>query len=291
MAYTVYTHLIRDSQQDVGYNFSGQLVRVRIDRSYFVGDIDDQNTSKEVMDAAVNEIRTNWVAPGADHPNYAGAKAINYRANPLAADNAAEVIVSFVYDFGGIPTQYSIEIAGGLQSVVTNASYDSSNNLVPMFVSYNVDWHDPETNSTPPAGSTFVMKPATATVLRPVSTMTITKSISEDVADDLEDALDVYLGRTNASPFRNKPTRTVLCQSIVRKADPFSAFNIGQIVLGYRPETWDEYARVTSTQYGTPSNIWLAKGSGSPTYAANGISKFKDYPTANLSDLLNILDG
>lgn len=286
MPYTLYSNLIKDSGTDIRYNEIGQVVGARIDRSYFVGDIDDAGS--EVINAGVAYIQT-IVAAGSAHPSLAIAKATGYRGIPLNSSNAVEVVVTFSFNWTAAPKTYTVEITSGLKGEVFNGEYDASNNIKPLMVSYNIDWTNPETNNTAPVGSTSILYPATVSVMRPMSNIVITKSVSQTVATNLEDAIGLYVGGVNKTVFRGKAVRSLLCSGITTSEDRNSGKFIGRIEFTHRPETWDEYARVTTTQFGTPSNVWLA--STAPVYLANGIRKTQSYPAVNFAPLLNILDA
>jgi hypothetical protein len=282
MSYTVHDYLIRDTETYLTYNASQELIAARIDRSYVVADITDA-TDNEVVNAAVLHIQNNVCPVGTIHPRYTQANAQNYRGIALNSQTAAEVVVSFVYNFGGIPTTYQIEISSGLQGVTTNAEFNDDNSIKPLFVDYYVDWKDP--NLTPTPKGTIDHPPASMQVLRPVQTISITKNVTETRANGLEGQMGNYVGFVNSQIFRSHPVGTVLCTGITTSAAPFQGQFLARLNFGFRPETWDEYCRVTNTIYGPPTNIWLA-GTG---FIANGIKKARAYPRTDLNALVTYL--
>ena len=254
------------------------LLSARFERAYVVSEITDK-ANKEVLSAAEQHIRT-IVPVNTPHPEEPLALATEYRALPLDSSTAAEVIVTFNYDFGGVPTTYTIETSAGLQSVVTNAEYDDNNNLIPIMVSYDVDWMTP----SGPQG-TAELYPASVTVQRPVGNFVFTRSVTNTEADAIIAVQFDYVGTVNSSVFQGRAVGTVRCENVIVSESPYEGQRLCRMIFSVKPEGWNEFCRVTNTQFGTPPNIWLA-GDG---HDSNGIERKRVYPKADLNALIGLL--
>ncbi len=283
MAYTLFDYLITDTKSDVFYNFSGQLVGADIDRSYFVGNITDANNSnKEVLSKAETYIR-GLVPPGTAHPEYPLAKAVQYSTKPVKSNSAAMVVVKFVYSFGGPQTDFSINISSSLQGELTNAEYDGSGNLKPIFVDYYPFWKDPVVNTSPIGAKES--RPAEVSCARPIQNIVIARTVNISKAAEIEAAMDSYMGYTNSTAFRGRAIGTVLCSAINVVSAPYKGVAEAAATFSVKPVGWKPYSRVTSTEYGTPSNIWIA----GPTHIANGIRQANVQKSADLNALVTLI--
>lgn len=279
--------LIKDALVDLQYNTQGALLSGRIDRSYYVGDV-DSNAGIEVQAVAVGLVQLECPV-GEPHPLSPLCVARGFRAQPVASDNSCEVIVSFIFQpFGGgsNATEWTVSVTTGTEEDLYDTEFTSATDstLLPIRIPYYKNWLQPNTAIVGSSENTYGSIVSTKSVWNYV----YQKTITEDNGLILEAAIPDYLNTVNDATFRGRPAGMAFCQSInvfYNIYDPTA--NRAQIVFRAKKESFQPYVRVTNTQYGTPYNIW--KVGQAPANTANGYKQTIQLLESNFDALLSLI--
>ncbi len=124
MAISIITDLIKDAIAEEQFNAANQLTYARYDRVFFVDGITGY-APDQILDVAKETVKT-IVPVNTPHPRQPQALSRNYQARPVQSEYAGEVVVTFLYQFAGVPSDFVVEMDSGLEAQDTNVEWNGT---------------------------------------------------------------------------------------------------------------------------------------------------------------------